>query len=428
MPNTTTVARHLPYNTTLTALRAYHAQHGHLVMPWRYVVRNNQTATYPPEWVGYDLPLTVYHMEWWQDHVRNRPQRVHDLNRLGFVWERLQPKWNIVMEAFVTYHSLHGNIRVPDGFVVPKNDTAWPKATWRIPLGKTVNRIRQRNDFLLNPANSYERRQQLDRMGFIWNCHDESFWKFYIALRRYRLLYNQEQPTLCVPTNYCVPSNTTDWPPELWGYPLGLRCRDVIHYNHYQIHKDPHRRQLLTELGLQRSTYRNWLQISHAAALYSRLHNRTLLVPLNFCVPETWPTPALWGLPLGARLQDIRVKGTYLKGPEGPARRRQLEALGFVWDVDAAKFDLYCLAVRCFRDMYGPERDIPVRFAVPTGDAAWPVQLWQYELGRKTSQIRVHQQFIKDRPDRRDELIRLGVRLENLRTGKRRSRAKQTKI
>ena len=39
----------------------------------------------------------------------------------------------------------------------------------------------------------------------------------------------------------------------------------------------------------------------------------------------------LWGLPLGQRLKDVRQKGAYLKGKNGEARRRQLDALGFNW-------------------------------------------------------------------------------------------------
>ena len=39
----------------------------------------------------------------------------------------------------------------------------------------------------------------------------------------------------------------------------------------------------------------------------------------------------LWGLPLGQRLKDVRLKGAYLKGKNGDDRRRQLDALGFNW-------------------------------------------------------------------------------------------------
>ena len=43
-------------------------------------------------------------------------------------------------------------------------------------------------------------------------------------------------------------------------------------------------------------------------------------------------TECLWGVPLGQRLRDIRVKGNYLKGKNSDARRQQLDALGFNWE------------------------------------------------------------------------------------------------
>lgn len=78
----------------------------------------------------------------------------------------------------------------------------------------------------------------------------------------------------------------------------------------------------------------------HAAAVYSRLHNRVLDVPVKFVVPrptslnseEFFPWPEyLWGLPLGLRLKDIRLKQRYLGGPNRDVRIEQLEGLGFVW-------------------------------------------------------------------------------------------------
>jgi hypothetical protein len=78
----------------------------------------------------------------------------------------------------------------------------------------------------------------------------------------------------------------------------------------------------------------------HAAAIYSQLHGRVLTVPCHFVVPspatpaeqEGWPWPEyLWGLKLGQRLKDVRVKGAYLQGPMGVSRRLQLDALGMEW-------------------------------------------------------------------------------------------------
>jgi hypothetical protein len=97
-----------------------------------------------------------------------------------------------------------------------------------------------------------------------------------------------------------------------------------------------------------------WLEVVHAAAIFSQLHGGQLNVPQTFVVPspakrynansvtspfagvtgsrETWPRPEkLWGLKLGQWLKDIQVKGRCLKGKSANACRMQLNALGFVW-------------------------------------------------------------------------------------------------
>ena len=47
----------------------------------------------------------------------------------------------------------------------------------------------------------------------------------------------------------------------------------------------------------------------------------------------SWPWPErLWGLKLGQRLKDVRLKGAYLKGRDRNLRKAQLDNLGFVWN------------------------------------------------------------------------------------------------
>jgi hypothetical protein len=95
--------------------------------------------------------------------------------------------------------------------------------------------------------------------------------------------------------------------------------------------------------------------VVHAAAIYSRLNGHSLDVPYKFVVPsptaafiaqqkskegnensvdDEWPWPQyLWNLPLGQRIKEIRITGAYLKGKDKIERIRQLDALGFVWNV-----------------------------------------------------------------------------------------------
>jgi hypothetical protein len=330
-------------------------------------------------------------MKWWQRNVKQQPKRVAQLNQLGFVWERLQPEWNLVLEALCTYRSEYGNVMVPIHFVVPhgnNNSTTWPKATWGIPLGSSVHRIRLRDDFLRGHAQAASRREQLNGLGFCWDVGEERFQKFYSILLHYAHLQrggggggghaaaaainnNQinNQP-LRVPSTFVVPSgndtmnhnNTMDWPnPEYWNYPLGAKCTAVRQKQLY-IKGKPERKRQLAEIGFYGwnsgcgNADLGWLHVVHAAAIFSRMHHRKLHVPYHFVVPsppttiataaaaaahendgndiiaEEWPWPEhLWGLPLGQRLKDVRTKGAYLKGKQGPMRRQQLDTLGFDW-------------------------------------------------------------------------------------------------
>lgn len=293
----------LPYESTLSALQAYHSIHGDLVMPRRYTVP--RSSVFPSEWHSVDLASTVYNMRWWQINVKEKPERVAELGKLGFVWERLQPEWNLILEGLITYSSLFGNLLVPNKFVVPHGNSKWPRATWGLALGNCVYRIRARNDFLLG-TNSASRRDQLDQLGFIWDVHEYSFNKFYAALRHFASLNfcgpfsaGGQTKALRVPSTFVVPSNDL-WPNGLWGYPLGNKCSAVRQKELY-VKGKPRRKQLLEELGFRWSGNSDlgWLKVVHAAAIYSRLNARTLDVPYHFIVPEPpscdaqadWPWP-----------------------------------------------------------------------------------------------------------------------------------------
>lgn len=334
------------YESTVKALQRYHVAHGDLVMPRRFVVSENSTD-YPSEWRGMDLSSTVYDMEWWQRHVCSHPDRVAELNELGFVWERLQPEWNLVMEALVTHSQLYGrDAPVPVAFVVPRGDGRWPVSTWGIKLGDCVHRIRSRFDFLRGHP---DRVRQLENLGFVWDAGEHAFRVFLGALSRYAKLNDKGSGSvrraLSVPTTFVVPFDHPDWPEALGGYPLGVKCSAVRNKGVY-VNKHSERRKALEELGFvfgPNSTI-GWLETAHAAAIYSNLHGRTLNVPQNFIVPAPpqimsqndkadWPWPEyLWGLPLGQRLRDVRLKNRYLTGKSADSRRAQLNALGFDWN------------------------------------------------------------------------------------------------
>jgi hypothetical protein len=282
----------LPYESAIKTLRTYHSKHSNLVIPRRYIVPKEDA--YPCEWHGVDLSSAVYDMRWWLRHVKNNPERVAELNKLGFIWERLQPEWNLVLEALISYLSLHGDLLVPTTFVVPHDSEHYPKATWGLQLGNCVFRIRSRHDFLRGDK-AESRRAQLDGLGFVWDVPEHLFRKFYFALRHFKHLQEKRpqegtrgsRRALRVPSTFVVPSGEdSGWPRELWGYRLGDKCTAVRQKELY-VKNYPERQRALAELGFQWSgnATLGWLEVVHAAAIYSKMHNRNLHVPSNFVVP-----------------------------------------------------------------------------------------------------------------------------------------------
>jgi hypothetical protein len=308
-------------------------------------------------------------MKWWSHHVSKQPERVYELNQLGFVWERLQTNWNLVLEALVVYKDIYGHVRVPTSFVVPipqkgeeeytkleegevqcqeRSRHVWPKSTWGIPLGNCVHRIRTRGDFLRGEDTVFSRRRQLDALGFVWDVGELAFEKFYHALTLYKDLEVEQvdvnyeisggstssssvssvsggkrRRILKVKSSFVVPSGEyvskkvnssiqsmkNPWPKELWGYPLGAKCTAVRQKELY-IKNQPARQKRLQDLGFQRhgNAALGWFEVMHAAAIYSRMHGRVLDVPINFVVPHP---PESSAAVYGPCLRDMVLDGEW---------------------------------------------------------------------------------------------------------------------
>ncbi len=257
--------------------------------------------------------------------IRSNPKRVKELNSLGFVWERLQPEWNLVLEAMVVYKSIYGHVKVPASFVVPCNHNnndcnnhnhdatsstmLWPKATWGITLGNCVHRIRTRGDFLRNDELAFSRRSQLEGLGFVWDVQEDAFERLFRALKIFaklvqkqqqkerieRVVQYQRKKALRIPQSFVVPGtktledgNPNPWPKDLWNYPLGVKCTAMRQKELY-IKNNPERQRALQAIGFQMSGNTNigWLNIVWASAIYSKIHGKgTLDVPINFVVPS----------------------------------------------------------------------------------------------------------------------------------------------
>ena len=94
--------------------------------------------------------------------VKGEPGRRAELDAMGFVWGKLERRWELTRDALAVYKELHGDLLVPKAFVVP-SETPWPAEAWGLKLGNRVVAIRTQEIFIKDQP---ERRAELDTMGF----------------------------------------------------------------------------------------------------------------------------------------------------------------------------------------------------------------------------------------------------------------------
>ncbi|KAF0737744.1 hypothetical protein Ae201684P_004756 [Aphanomyces euteiches] len=244
------------------------------------------------------------------------------LDEIKFVWDLSGHKWRLNRLALETYKSIHGDLLVPQSFVVPTNDnTHWPVEVWGMQLGRVVGTLRRSVDTM--PS---DRRDELDALGFVWDgLRMKLSWEDKLAaLTTYRSIHRHVK----VPISFTVPS-VSPWPESTWSMALG----NVVHRLRVAADTLPvDRRAKLDELGFVWEGLRmamTWDDKLNALRTFKQLHGH-LLVPRVFQVPMDdmkWPHET-WGIQLGVLVNNLRTRAQDMPS----TRREQLDALGFVWN------------------------------------------------------------------------------------------------
>ena len=154
-------ATDLSWERYYAAAKQYHAEHGDLRVPWRYVTED-----------GIQLANWISNMRMnRRNGIRNTyltDERIKALDDLGMCWEVLDYLFERNYAAAVEYHRTHGNLDVPAAYVAPNGVKlgAWLRRLCRIRAGKT-----QRGRL------TEEQIRRLDALGMIWGNRNDLQWE-----------------------------------------------------------------------------------------------------------------------------------------------------------------------------------------------------------------------------------------------------------
>ncbi|TYZ62169.1 hypothetical protein PybrP1_009640 [[Pythium] brassicae (nom. inval.)] len=337
--------------------------------------------------------------------LQQSAEQLAELQELGFPlhhWREYVFE-TATMPALATYKEIEGHLFVPQKFVVPHGDLAWPRPTWGVPLGKVIMTLRRQRDEELPDDHV----AALTKLGFVWNVSDAKWFQFVLpGLRAFKAIHGSTD----VPLAFVVPKQESEgasaWPRHLRGYRLGQQvCTVRRGFFTSQVEES---REELEALGFSFSVSDTmWSHtIFPALQVFARAHHHCD-VPQDFVVPASppWPEKA-WRVKLGQTVQRIR-KGAY--EAQTQAHQKELEQLGFVWNAQERRAitvrQVVLPALATYRELHGHVL-VSTDFVVPKNDAVWPKPARGFRLGYWITRVRAG---IVDLPDHlRSELDAVG--------------------
>ncbi|TYZ61061.1 hypothetical protein PybrP1_002666 [[Pythium] brassicae (nom. inval.)] len=337
--------------------------------------------------------------------LKQSAEQLAELQQLGFPlhgWREYVFE-TVTVPALATYKKIEGHLFVPQKFVVPHGDLAWPRPTWGVPLGNVVARLRKQRDEGL-PDDHVAALKKLD---FVWKVSDAKWFQYFLpGLRTFQEIHGHTD----VPLAFVVPEQESEggsaWSRHLRGYRLGQHVY-TVRCGCYTSHVEESREEL-EALGFAFNVSDSmWsLAIFPALEVFAREHHHCD-VQQDFVVPASppWPEKA-WGLRLGHTVKSIRQGGYEA---QAQAHKKELEQLGFVWNaqhrlaITVRQVVLPALATH--RKLYGHVL-VSTEFVVPENDAVWPKPTRGFRLGFWITRVR---SGIVDVPgDLRSELDAVG--------------------
>ncbi|MER6913856.1 Helicase associated domain protein [Streptomyces sp. NPDC000594] len=323
----------------LGAAAAYRAEHGDLLVPTAFV---NTAGLALGQWVQWARRLNTT--------GRLSPARQDQLDELGMVWDVLDADFSRFLAAATAYHTRHGDLRIPRGYIAPGPD--------RLALGGWINNLRSRKNKL-----SKEQHKKLDELGMIWAVFDEDWKKGIEAARR----YHQRHGHLRVPRDHVE----TDGRGKK-GFPLGAWLAGKRE-QHKKL--SPERIADLDALGMIWNKWEDqWRRSFEAARAFHAGHGH-----LDLPAHHTVQLPD-GDLDLGAWLS--RQRAEIENGTLSPERAAALEGLGVkLMGTHERSWQRGMAAARAYHAEF-KNISVPARHVIRDGDGE------EFNLGAWISKVR----------------------------------------
>jgi len=268
------------WDLMVAALTAFKKEHGHYCVPLQ--------------------PAKYRALGMWLIEVRRRKKRglldhgrIQQLDRLGVMWEPNNHKWEAMFADLLAYQAKYGDCNVP---------AYWPENA-RLASWVYRQRTSRRLDFL-----TQDRRERLDKIGFVWARAEEAWESKYAALVEYQRVHGHCRVS-AVSKDY---ASLSKWVRIMRVY----RRRGKL---------DEERIRRLTQLGFvwdgasKARIAEAWESRYAALVEYQRTHGHCRV-----------PTQSKDHASLSQWVSTMR--GYRRRGKLDEERIRRLTQLGFVWD------------------------------------------------------------------------------------------------
>jgi hypothetical protein len=122
------------------ALETLKSLNGHLIVPYSFVVPADDNQ-WPQNLWGMKLGQVTAGIRLYGHYAAHEEELVS----MGFGFDRQrespEERFPLTKRAFQRYRELHGHLKIPLSFVVPRDDS-WPEEMWEMKLGGLSSRIR----------------------------------------------------------------------------------------------------------------------------------------------------------------------------------------------------------------------------------------------------------------------------------------------